>query len=291
MNRKILEIILERKEKFIPLIFTKKQILAIKRYNDHQKLSNAQKKALYTSIKKKIDAISLFARDNENKEYIINGSAEILPERLEEAKKILDNYSRDYERVFIGGSFLFSKSYNDIDIFVIKERGYKEMWEGNGHIIYSSLNRLTSPVFQSASAISISNFLIPNKIKKKRPILSELMSTYHEAVIEHLSKEKKPESIRRLVFSYCLFCKDKLPNPAEIKMLSETITLGEIDDFIKELCKKLYSQSYLYVDIHAYIKTLEESIKNIHPNEHLIRFKRTYEELIYGSQRNKAEIA
>jgi len=289
MYKNILKIVLQKKELFVPLIFTEKQFNILEKYNNHIKLLNAEKKSLYTSIKRKMEALSSFSREQKDKEYLINNPNKLILGRLAEAKRIIVAYSKKYNKVFIAGSFLFSKEFNDIDIFIIRERGYKEKWDKNKHIIFLSEKRLTNPVFQSASLISISNFILPRKIKKKKPSLSELMTTYHEAVIEYIRKEKKPESMRRLIFEYNLFCKNRIINGKELKEISEKIELDDLGMLIKELCKKLFSKNYLYVEIHTYIKTLKESIKNIRPNAHLIRFKNTYEEIIYGKQRSKAE--
>ena len=291
MNEKILKIIVEKKELFVPLIFTEKQFSVLKKYSNHLKLSNAEKKSLYTSIKKKMEALDSLSREQRDREYWVNGASEIIPARLAEAKKLIDGYSKKHAKVFIAGSFLFSMEFNDIDVFIIAKKGYKEKWDENKHTIFLSEKRLTNPIFQSASLISASSFMILNNVKKKKPFLSELMGTYHEAVIEHMRKEKKPESIRRLVFDYNLFCRNRLLNGRELKEISSKIKLEHLDMVIKELCKKLFSETYLYVEVHTYIKTLEESIKNIRPNNHLVRFKNAYEEMIYGRQKSNAEIA
>ena len=291
MDKNILKIILQKREQFVPLIFTEKQFDVLNRYSSGVKLSNADRKALYTSIHKKMEALVMIYREQKKGEYYVYGSPEILPSRLEEAKKLIDRYSVKYGKVFVSGSFLFSKEYRDIDIFVIREKGYKEVVENNAHMIFLAEKRLSNPVFRSISLISVSNFMIPRKIIKKRPSLPELMSTYHESIIETMRNEKKPEAVRNLIFYHNLFCKDRLINPKELKENSEKIRISEINLLIKDLCKALFSKSYLYVEIHEYIKTLRESINSIKPNGHLIRFKNTYEELIYGRQRSKTDAA
>lgn len=291
MDKNILKIIMNKKELFVPLIFTEKQFNVLGKYKEHKRLTNAEKKSLYTSVKKKMEALSSFSMEQKENEYWINSPDEIIPARLLEAKKIIDSYSKKYNKVFISGSFLFSKEFNDIDIFVVRKKGYKEKWQGKKHVIFLSEKRLANPVFQSASLISVSSFAVPGKIKKKKPSLSGSMGTYHEAVIEHMSREKKPEAMRRLIFDYNLFCKNRLIGGRELKEISKKIKLDGLDMMVKELCKKLFSETYLYVEVHTYIKTLAESISNIKPNKHLIRYKNTYEEMIYGRQRSEAEAA
>lgn len=229
---------------------------------------------------------------NEPKQYYINGSLKILPERLQQAKNLLDEYTKRYptsSNIFISGSFLFSKEFNDIDIFVVRERGYNEVHEDNKHLIFLTEKKLSQALFQSASLISVSNFLVPNKIFKKKLSLQNLMSLYHESIIEFMQKEEKPEMTRSLIFNHALFCENKILDGKEIKETSTAITVEAIDEMLKRLCKKLFSKLYLYVELHEYIKTLNSSIANTSPNFHLIRYKNTYEELIYGRQRSAAK--
>lgn len=290
MDKNILKIILRSREMFVPSIFTERQFDVLARYSSGLALSNAEKKALYTSIKRKTEALSALHRERKGG-YYIYGSQEMIPSRLEEAKRLIDEYSEKHARIFISGSFLFSKEFGDIDIFIMREKGYKEIMENSMHLVFLPEKRLSDAVFQSASLISVSNFMIPRKTVKKKPSLSGLMSIYHEAVIESMKKEKKPEAIRNLIFYHGLFCRNKLIDPKELRERSERIRISEIDMLIKDLCNALFSRTYLYVEMHEYIKTLKESIKNIKPNDHLVRFRDTYEELIYGRQRSKAEAA
>ncbi|PIN81074.1 hypothetical protein COV11_02750 [Candidatus Woesearchaeota archaeon CG10_big_fil_rev_8_21_14_0_10_30_7] len=282
MNENLLKIVLSQKKLFIPLIFTDKQFLVIEKYQNKKKLSNAEKKAFYTSIKKKLNALSYLCRDDCAREYFLQGREFMISSRVEEAKKIIKYYCKKYEKVFVSGSFLFSEKYEDVDVFIIKKKGYSEKFEGKKHLIFLTKKRLTQAIFQSASLISVSNFLIKKEEITKRPKLSELMSTYHEAVIELIRKEKKPESARRLIFDYSRFCKKKLLNPKELYEETKKLNVKIICQIIKEVLKQLFSRTYLYVALHNYLKILAETINNVTPNFHLEIFKKTYEEMIYG---------
>ena len=88
---------LGKKELFVPLLFTEKQFNVLRKYNNNLKLLNAEKKALYTSIRKKMEALNSFSREQKDREYYINSPNEIMPARLTEAKKIIDAYSKKYE--------------------------------------------------------------------------------------------------------------------------------------------------------------------------------------------------
>ncbi|MBT3463953.1 hypothetical protein HOD20_03585 [archaeon] len=289
MYNKLLIQITNNKDLFSPLIFTPKQISIILKIQNQNTLSNAEKKSYYSSIKKKLLAINLLIKNQNSNEYFIAGNKHIIKERIKEAQKIINEFSHKYGKIFVSGSFLFSKKYNDIDLFIIRKKGHKEEYKGNLHIIYLSEKQLKKPIFQSASLISISTFPIINKLDYKRPKLNEIMSLYHESIIEIMKNEKKSESLRNLIFNYNLFVKNKLLNAIKLNTEISNINLKKIDIITKKLLQKLFSKSYLYVDIHDYIKTLNNSIESIKPNIHLIRYKNTYEELINECRKNKAK--
>jgi hypothetical protein len=280
MYNNILIKIINNKDMFTPLVFTPKQMSIILKIHNKNTLTNAEKKSYYSSIKKKLLAINLLTKSQNSNEYFITGNKHIIKERINKAKKIINEFSHKYEKIFVSGSFLFSKKYNDIDLFIIRKKGHKEEYKENLHIIYLSEKQLKKPIFQSASLISISTFPIINKLSYKRPKLNEIMSLYHESIIEIMKNEKKSESLRDLIFNYNLFVKNKLLNAIELNTEILNVDFKKIDIITKKLLKKLFSKSYLYVDIHDYIKTLNNSIKSIKPNFHLIRYKKTYEELI-----------
>ena len=106
-----------------------------------------------------------------------------------------------------------------------------------------------------------------------------------------LNKDKKSEMARRLVFDYELFCNNQILSSRELQERLKKVNVKELDFIVKKLLGKLFSKTYLYVELHNYIKTLTESIKNITPNIHLAHFKNIYEELIYGSSRSQESTA
>lgn len=287
MNENLLKLVLEHERFLIPLIFTRKQLKVLRKKAQGNPLENAERKAMSASIIKKMEALSILCG---GRRAYISGYSEILPGRLEEAELILEEYA-SHGKAFIAGSFLFSKEYNDIDVFIITRGGYREEWQGKRHLIFLSEHRLSSPIFQSAALISVGNFPIPQKLEKKRPKLENLMSDYHEAVIEKMKKDKKQEASRRLAFAYLLFVKREIPHAKKLAKAAQEATLPELDRMIRELCLLLFSHQYLYIGFHTYIKTLKESIRRIHPHEHLLRYKSAYEGIIYGRERNEAQAA
>jgi hypothetical protein len=287
MDKKLLNIVLRNEKLFVPIVFTKKQYDILSKYKWKNRLTNSERKSLYSSIKKKMEALNCLSREQKDIEYYINSPRQIIPTRLDKAKKLIDIYSKKYDKVFISGSFLFSKEYGDIDIFIVKEKGYKEKWDEDKHLIFLAEKRLTKPVFQSAALISVSNFYIPCVMKESRLKLGELMSSYHEAAIE-IRGGKYRDLTRHIVFVYHLKVKHKLLNGLKLKTITNKLNLDELEDMVKSIITKLYSKKYIYVAIHQYIKTLSgfiESEKNV---ENLKRYKKLYEEIIYGNRKGTA---
>lgn len=286
MNRYLLKSILANKDQFVPLIFTKKQMAVLEKHFFGEKLTPAEKKSLYTSTTKKMKILETI-RPEQTEEFFIKGAEFILPKRAAEAKEIIRKFPG--QEVFIAGSFLFSKSYNDIDIYLLQERGYKEVIDENKHLIYLTKNKLKDAVFQSAALISISNFGNTLKPKPKKIFLNKLMGFYHEAIIELMQKDEKKENLRELIFSYHYICQRKLVDAYGLKRIAQKTRIPEADEMFKSLCRRLFSKTYLYIKCLEYIQTLKESIKNIAQNIHLKHYLKIYEELIYGTRGSPAE--
>src|SRR3989338_10112297 len=114
--------LLENEESFVKLIFTRKQLDVLRKRSKGMTLNSTEKKALYTSIRKKLEALEIISEKMKEKDIYISGHDFMISERAEEARKILRDYSEKHGKIFIAGSFLFSKDYNDIDIFIIREK-------------------------------------------------------------------------------------------------------------------------------------------------------------------------
>lgn len=288
MNKKILNNILKEKQLFVPAIFTKKQIETIEMYLSAKKLSNSQKYSLYTSIKRKLTAIETLCNKESQRIYIY-GEQKIVSGRVEKAQQLIEKFSA-YNKVFVAGSYLFSKHHNDIDIFVIQERGHSEAHEGLFHIVKIAEKKLQDPVFHSAAKIAVSNFPIRKGLVLKPLKIRDLMSAYHEAVIEMMDNQAR-ELTRFIVFNFFLRVKDTLLDGKELKEITGSLKLEQLEQITKELMVRLFSRTYLYVTLHDYVKEVEKAIETEKSIEHLKRYKSFYEELIHGSRSGKAETA
>ncbi|MFH0978587.1 MAG: hypothetical protein V1837_04765 [Candidatus Woesearchaeota archaeon] len=283
MNDKILKIILENKDRFTKYIFTSKQMDIIRKYAAKEQLDKNERYQLYTSIKKKIEALETTSKEGE---YYIYGQENILEEKLKTAKEIL----KPYPKAFIAGSFLFKREYKDIDLFIIKERGYKETHEDKLHMIELTEKKLNTPVIAAAARIAVSNFPINTKPQKKPLKISEIMSIYHEATIEIMEKKER-EQTRTLVFQYNWQTKNILLDGKSLKETAAALKTEELERFTKELILHSFKKSYIYVSLHNYIKVLEKAIRSEDSTDNLTRYKILYEDIINETRRSKAETA
>ena len=133
MNQNICNTIIENKGKFIPQLFTEKQVEIMQRYMQNKPLTNTEKTYLYSSRKKKIEALQIL-----KEEWYVNGK-NMIPERVEKAKQILRELHK--EKAFISGSFLHAKEFNDIDIFIVGKRRKQYREEKRDFIIKSGIPR------------------------------------------------------------------------------------------------------------------------------------------------------
>lgn len=287
MNKKICKKIIENKDKFIPLLFTVRQIDILERYLNKIKLSKSEKTYLYSTIKKKVDALSLF-----EEEYYMLGE-NMLEERVKKAKNILKSLNK--EKAYISGSFLYSEKYNDIDIYIISKKR-KQYHRENMHFIFITQKDLKKPIFNSTSQYSVSNFFIEKTQPLiKKPNFNDIIITYEIAINEMLDNDEQ-KTVKEIVFEYYLHVKGIILDSFSLyKKTQEIIKLkGKekiefINKITKELLLKLYSNKYLYNELAPFVKRLKEDINNFSVNENLIIYHNLLEEVKNESRSYKAE--
>jgi hypothetical protein len=284
MEEKILKNIIENREKFIPHLFTAKQVELMQKYLYKREMTPTEKTYLYSTIKKKIDALMLL-----KEEFHIKGS-DMIPERVAKAKEILTKINK--EKAFISGTFLFAQDYNDIDIYVISNKrkqfhqpvemlngtaGNKEVedreiehQEKELHFIYITEDDLKKPIFNSASQYCVANFLVETPMPIiKRPTYNDLVMTYEGAINEMLNHEndvsEEQKEVRALIFYHNLLIKNTVFDSFTLyKKFNEVIGLSIerkieiVNTMAKEMLLKKYSLKYLHNALLKFIKQLEE---------------------------------
>ena len=126
-------------------------------------------KLLASEIITKINLYQLIDDPRRRKYFLkedsfINGEEYVIEDRIEEAKKILKEFSSQYNdsKIIIHGGFLSRKDYNDIDVLIISKKygDNKPIIEDNIHIQFASSERDDPLLIQSIGKISITNFRI-----------------------------------------------------------------------------------------------------------------------------------
>ncbi len=275
MNKNLCKMVVENKERVVPFLFTERQIDIMKRWINGKHMNNPEKTYLYSSIRKKIEALS-FLRT----EFYQHGS-DMIPKRVNEAKDILKEIGES--RAFISGSFLFSKKYNDIDIYIISKRR-RQYHKENRHFIHITEKDLEKPILQSAARYCVSTFEINiNKPLIKRMKFNDLVVNYETAIVEMLDKEEE-KTTREVVFEYYLQLKKTVLNSHDLYTKTVDINNSKnkmeiINGMIKELLLKNYSRRYVYDELVGFVRRLKEDIKEFKANENLIIYKNLFEKI------------
>jgi hypothetical protein len=113
------------------------------------------------------------------------------------------------------------------------------------------------------------------------------MALYHETVIEIMDKERR-EMARKLVFEYYLAIKNHLLDGKDLQEITQTVDLVALGNMVKEIIKKKYSLSYIYVALQSYVATLTETMRS-EKGENLKKYKELYEEMLDEVRGSKAE--
>ncbi len=260
MVENICKQIIDKRKELVPYIFTSRQIEIIRKYFQKEKLSSTEKTYFYANIKKKIDALNLF-----KEEFYITGGT-MVPGRVKKAKKYLQELGR--EKAFISGSFLYKKSYEDIDVYVVgKQR--KSFHRDNFHIIQITEKDLQNPIFVSTAKYSVSTFLL-DYVKPiiKRPSFDDLIILYQMVINEILNKEDL-KALRELVLEYHLqtggvvldsFTLFKKTD--EIKKKTDKKKIEIINQLTKEIFLTSYSKKYTENHLSKFLKVLRQDVKD-----------------------------
>ncbi len=289
MDRNICKTIVANKSRFIPHLFTERQVIITQRYLQNKALTNTEKTYFYSTIKKKMASLALL-----KEEWHIKGSG-MIPERVEEAKQILKEINN--EKTFISGSFLYAKNYNDIDIFVVGKRR-KQYREGKKNFIFITENDLSVPLFYSCFQYSVSNFCLSAvKPRIKQDEMDEFLLAYQLAITEIFDNEDQKTS-RYIIFLHEMHVKQKVLNSYELykefeemKKKSKEEKIKIVNGMIKDLLLHTFSKRYTYEVLRVFNKDLETTMAEYKNNGQLIIYHNLLEEVKHECRRNQAATA
>jgi len=268
MKQNIYKKVLENKEKFIPNLFTEKQVNIMEKYVNKQKLNKTEQTYFYSVIKKKLEALEVFSE-----EFYINGK-EMINARIIKAKEILNGLKG--KKAFISGSFLFKEKYNDIDIYVISKKR-KQYHKEKKHFIFITEEDLKKPIYISALKYSVSNFLTSDiEPIIKRPQFDDLIMTYEGTIIEILDNDDQKE-LRELIFEYYIQVKNKILDSFELaskftqikdKAVKEKINY--VNKIVKEIMLNQFSYKYVYNELTPFTSEIKKQALEYKANDNLL---------------------
>ncbi|MEK6938419.1 MAG: hypothetical protein AABX04_05220 [Nanoarchaeota archaeon] len=195
--------LLNMKAEMVPVLFTEHQFHLIRKKAQQQRLTASEKVEFSRSVSKKITAL---AKVMGKEDIFVYGQEKMIPERLVLAKKHLKRFSRRFrnKRIVIAGSFLYSKKYNDIDIFIIEEYDKDDFRENNLHFNYLPQKALNSLFLNSLRKICLANFHLSHLTVTETITSGQIISKYQE-VRQDLA-EKKPDWLKIDLREFIINC-------------------------------------------------------------------------------------
>ncbi len=262
-------------------IFTARQLQVLKKKLQNLKLDSTEKTYYYKFIKPKLKAILSTCNIQE---FNIKGREFILEERIESAIKIIKLLQKKHknQKIIISGSFLFNKTYQDIDVFIISKYKKEDYHWKKVHITFLNETALDSLFFASLSQISISNFKFDSKIEFKIR-LKEILTSFELLINQILQKEDIERSLRDLLLQIEYFNKKIILNPQQLYHLKQKFnTKNKLKLISRYLIEALIlnNSQELILELNKNIKDYEKLSQEYKNAENLGLYIKTYQEVL-----------
>jgi len=263
-------------------IFTKLQLEILKKKLQKKELNSNEKTYYYKYIKPKLKAIlALFDISDIN----IMGREHMIESRILEAVKILKKMQKKHKnkKIMISGSFLFSKKYNDIDVFVFTKYKKEDYKTGKIEVNFLPESALGSLLFSSISQMSVSNFKFTRKIDFKIDI-KEIMTMYETLIIFALQKDDYKQELRNLLLRLKYTSSQVILNPKQLSIAVKNINPQNICEIISQVFINdigFLSKQEKFV-LNDRINSYEELEKE-YPNSNKELYLKTYRKAIQNA--------
>ncbi len=256
MNKIICKTVLEHQDAFVPHLFTRNQVGVLNKYLQQTPLTPTEKAYLYSTIKRKIEALSLL-----REEFYVQGEG-MIPKRVEEAKEILKGLHKG--RAFISGSFLFKEEYQDIDIFIVG-RKREQYQQGKKQFIFLTWSDLAKPIFFPSVSYCVSTFSLAEvKPDLRRTNFEELLLSYEVSINEIIENDDQ-KTLRYILNYYYINVQKRVLNSSVLdKELTLLISqpyqqkIAKVNALMKELLIASFSGRYLYTKMSDFIRTVRK---------------------------------
>lgn len=277
-----LEMIEENEKMLVGRIFTRLQLDILKKKIQKKALDINERTYYYKYIKPKIKAmLSFVGMDTAN----ISGKEDIIKERIPQAVKILNKFSRKHknQKIMLSGSFLFNEKYNDIDIFIFSRYKKEDYKKGKLHANFLPESALDSLFFSSLSQISISNFRYAAKTEFTIK-LEDILHIYELLINFALSKREYAPELREFFLEIEYLSKKVVLSPKQLYELRRTATHKNIIKLLSDtLVNSLlygYSRKKIQHSLKQHICDYAKLLKEYKKARNLEVYIETYKEAI-----------
>ncbi|MDP2749431.1 MAG: hypothetical protein Q8O89_01205 [Nanoarchaeota archaeon] len=222
-----IEMLEENRPLLIGRIFTEMQLSILKKKLQKKPLNSNEKTYYYKFIKPKIRAMMAFFNINE---LNVNGKEFIKEQRSEEAIQIVHKLEQKHKgkKIILSGSFLFNKTYNDVDVFIFSKYDKEDYQKGKIHVTFLPESNLGSLFFNSLSKISVSNFNYTAKTEFDIG-LNSVLQTYELLINAILNKEDHEKNLRDFILQTEYISKGVVLNPKQLYYTQEKLSRKNLD--------------------------------------------------------------
>lgn len=231
-----LELLEQNQSLLVPSIFTKKQLELLQKKICEREFTPTEKAYFSRTVTKKLAAINILSTGEIT--IFANGEKFMLKERKEEAIKLLKSLERKHKniKILIGGSFLYSKEYNDVDIFLISKYEKEEHKQDRLHFNYLKPEALGSLFFNSLSKISITNFNLNFILPKENIKLEHIISKYQEIMQELSNKAWLKIDLRDFIMACHYVSSGTIINSMQLRnILKKMLNIKNKEKIIQKL--------------------------------------------------------
>lgn len=230
------------KQDIVPVIFTEHQFSLIEKRFSNKPMSKSERSEFSRSISKKMDAIKKISGNA--KDVFIFEEEKMILERKEKAVALINTLSRKFrnKHIIITGSFLFSKIYDDLDVFVISKYEKDDYRQGKMHINYLTEDAYGTLFFQSIARLAISNKLMP-PMKKEAPSIDKLISLYQELYHDFDKNAMDKNAIREFIIQ-SESLRGEIPDSEDLKKKTDMVLKAKNK---KEIIKSMFISAAIFV--------------------------------------------
>lgn len=243
-------------------IFTALQLNILKKKLQKKKLNTNEKTYYYKFIKPKIRAMMSFF---DISDIHIEGKDDMIIKRIPQAVDIIKKLEKKHKnkKIILSGSFLFNKTYDDIDVLIFTKYTKEDYQKGKTHVTFLPESAIDSLFFNSLYRISISNFIYTKK-NNFDVKLSDILQNYELLINSILNKEDYEKLLRDFILQTEYISRGVILNPKQLYNMKEILLKKNIPSL---------SNTFINALTLSNSKKIKEKLR-----EHIIDYKRLSKE-------------